>query len=255
MGTSGAYSGSGGKDGKHSREVMQQHLDSLAGGSSGDSRPELDPQLMQGIVNMLRPRASGAGGDGPSGGGGGGVGSGSRSGGGPQRSAAASARTTGRAAAAAYAYRTGDAATLQRLGLDYDELKTLGDDGEVARRIVTMACDAADSTIPDHEQRMVTADITEWILEHEEAGGQLPTPDEIVRQAIATIITSVALTENGDLINQHERGDVAESDVRDLAEALAHHAHLSVAGASEDEISRAIEDGIDTIRTILAGES
>ncbi|MDP9612865.1 hypothetical protein JOF35_005142 [Streptomyces demainii] len=210
---------------------------------------------MLGIVNMIRPRSGGAAGGGGPSGGGGGAGSGSRSGGGPQRSAAASARTAGRAAAAAYAYRTGDAATLRRLGLDYDELKALGDDGEVARRIVTMACDAADSTIPDHEQRMVTADITEWILEHEEAGGRLPTPDEIVRQTIATIIASVALTENGDLINQHEMGDVAESDVRDLAEALANQAGLSAEGAGEDEISRAIEDGIDTIRTILAGES
>jgi hypothetical protein len=118
-----------------------------------------------------------------------------------------------------------------------------------------MACDVADSTIPDHEQRMVTADVTEWILEHEEFGGRLPTPDEIVRQTIATIITSVALTESGDLINQHDMGDVAESDVRDLAEALANQADLSIGGASEDEISRAIEDGIDTIRTILAGES
>ncbi len=80
-------------------------------------------------------------------------------------------------------------------------------------------------------------------------------PDEIVRQTIATIITSVALTESGDLINQHDMGDVAESDVRDLAEALANQADLSIGGASEDEISRAIEDGIDTIRTILAGES
>ncbi|MYR38108.1 hypothetical protein GTX14_18690 [Streptomyces sp. SID4944] len=33
----------------------------------------------------------------------------------------------------------------------------------------------ADSTIPDHEERMVTADVTEWILEHEEFGGRLPT--------------------------------------------------------------------------------
>ncbi|MYR38109.1 hypothetical protein GTX14_18695 [Streptomyces sp. SID4944] len=48
---------------------------------------------------------------------------------------------------------------------------------------------------------------------------------------------------------------MAESDVRDLAEALANQADLSIGGASEDEISRAIEDGIDTIRTILAGES
>lgn len=253
MGTSGAYSGSGGRDGKRAREVMREHLDNLAGGSGTDKdRPSLDPQLMQSILKLLRPRTKGSS-DGPGGGGGGGAGAGS--GPGPQRSAAASAHTAGRAAAAAYAYRTGDAATLHRLGLDYDELRGLGDDGEVARRIVIMACDMADSTIPDHEQRMVTADIAEWILEHEEMGGRLPTPDEIVRQTIAAIITSITLVENGDLINRHGMADVAESDVRDAAEALANQADLSVTGASENEISRAIEDGIDTIRTILGGDS
>ncbi|MFF7216821.1 hypothetical protein ACFZAU_40975 [Streptomyces sp. NPDC008238] len=236
---------------------MREHLDHLAGGSaSGTDQPGLDPKMLRSIVNMIRPHVGGgSGGDGPGGGGGGSGSGGAGSGGGLQRSAAASARTAGRAAAAAYAYRAGDAATLQRLGLDYNELRSLGDDGEVARRIVTMACDAADSTIPDHEQRMVTADITEWILEHEDAGGRLPTPEEIVRQTIATIIASIALSESGDLVNQHEMADVAESDIRDAAEAMANQADLSVGGANEDEMGRAIEDGLEVIRSIFGGDS
>jgi len=113
---------------------------------------------------MIRPRASQGGGGGPAGSVGGSSGAGGRSGG-PQRSAAASARSAGRAAAAAYAYRTSDATTLERLGLDYNELRALGDEFEVLRRIVDVACGSPDSTIEDHEQRRIAADVAEWVLE------------------------------------------------------------------------------------------
>ena len=142
MGTSGAYSGSGGKDGKAIRDAIGDYLDGLPGSDTpGGERPPLDPVAVQRVINLIRRRAScGGGGDGPGGGGGGtSGGGGSRSGGGPQRSAAAAARTAGRAAAAAYAYRTGDAATLERLGLDYSALRALDDEFEVLRRIVDMA--------------------------------------------------------------------------------------------------------------------
>lgn len=255
MGTSGAYSGSGGKDGKAVRDAIGDYLDGLPGpdvpqGSNCDRQP-LDPAALQRVIHLIRPRSSGGGGgDGPSGGAGGGRasgGSGSRSGGGPQRSAAASARTAGRAAAAAYAYRTGDAATLERLGLDYNELRGLGDEFEVLRRIVDMACAAPDSTIEDHEQRLVAAEVGEWVLEQERDDNP-PTPEEIVRQTIATIIV-----ETGDLVNSHEQADVAESDIRDAAKAMAAQATLSVDGATEDEISRAVEAGLETIRGIVGG--
>lgn len=254
MGTSGAYSGSGGSNGRTAREAIADHLGAGGGPAAGNNRPAIDPRLLQSAVGLLRPRDSTGGRrDGPSGAGGGRVGSGdrSRAGGGAQRSVAASARTAGRAAAAAYAYRTGDATTLQRLGLDYAELRGLGDDGEVARRIVSMACGVSDSTIPDHEQRIVAADIAEWIFEQEESGGRLPTPEEIVRQTIASVIAIVILTETGNLLNQHELADVTESDIRDFAEAKAGQAALSVNGASEEEISRAVEDGIETLRSLL----
>ena len=262
MGTSGVYSGSGGKDGKAVRHAIGDYLDGLPGGDAptgpdGD-RPPLDPAALQRIIHLIRPRSSGgAGGDGPGGGGGvggraSGRGGGSRSGGGPARSAAGSARSAGRAAAAAYAYRTGDATTLQRLGLDYNELRGLDDDFEVLRRIVDMACSTPDSTIEDHEQRLVAAEVGEWVLEQERDGNP-PTPEEIVRQAIATIIAETLLVESGDLVNSHEQADVAESDIRDAAEAMAARATLSVAGATEDEISQAVEAGLETLRGIVGG--
>lgn len=215
MGTSGSYSSSGGRDGKAVRDAVEGYLDGLAGenapGTPDGERPPLDPADLRRVINLIRPRSSGGGGgDGPGGGGGGGGASGGgtdgRSGGGPQRSAAASARSAGRAGAAAYAYRTGDAATLARLGLDYNELRGLGDDFEVLRRIVDMACAASDSTIEDHEQRRVAANVGDWVLE-QETDGYLPTPEEIVRRSIAEIIAETLLVESGDLINSHDMAD------------------------------------------------
>jgi hypothetical protein len=258
MGTSGAYSGSGGKDGNAVRDAIDDYLDGLpapdAPNGADDDRPQLDPAAIQRVIHLIRPRSSGGGGgDGPGGGGGGGRvsgGGGSRSGGGPRRSAAAAARTAGRAAAAAYAYRTGDAATLQRLGLDYNELRSLGDEFEVLRRIVDMACSTPDSTIEDHEQRLVAAEVGEWVLAQERDGNP-PMPEEIVRQTIATIIAETLLVESGELVNSHGQADVAEKDIRDAAEAMAAQAMLSVDGATEDEISRAVEAGLETIRGIV----
>lgn len=263
MGTSGAYGGSGGRDGKAVRDAVAGHLDTIPGsggaGAADDDRPTLDPNDLRRIINLIRPRSTGgAGGDGPSGGGGRagsrGGGTGGRTGGGPQRSAATSARSAGRAAAAAYAYRTGDTATLARLGLDYGALQALGDDFEVLRRIVDMACGVSDSTIEDHEQRRVAANVGDWILE-QEADGYVPSPEEIVRRSISEIIAETLLVETGDLINQNAMADVAEQDIRDAAEALAAQANLSVGGATEDEISRAVEAGLETIRAIVGGGS
>lgn len=78
-----------------------------------------------------------------------------------------------------------------------------------------------------------------------------PTPEEIIRQTIATIIAETLLVESGDLVNSHEQADVAESDIRDAAEAMAAQATLSVDGATEDEISRGVEAGLETIRAIV----
>jgi hypothetical protein len=264
MGTSGAYSGSGGSDGKAIRDAIGDYLEGIAAPTDqtplGTNGQRLDPEAVRRILTLLRSaptRASGGGGPGGGGGSGSQVGTStgrSRTGGGPQRSMARSARTAGRAGTAAYAYRTGDAETLQRLGLDYDELRGLGDQFEVLRRIVDMACGTSDSTIEDHEQRLVAAEVAEWVLDLE-GSDYIPTPEEIVRQTIALIIAQTLLSETGNLINCTDNAIMAEQEIRDVAEALANQAQLSVDGATEDEITRAIESGIETLRSIRGGPS
>lgn len=247
MGTSGAYTGSGSRDGRAVREAVADLITNL-----DTPARTLDPSAARRAVHLLRPRShSGHGADGPSGGGGvAGVG---RTGGGAVRSALASSRSAGRAAAAAAAYRVADAATLARLGLDYNELRSLGDDFEVLRRIVEAACTTADSTIEDHEQRLIAAEIAEWVLDRD-TDGTAPSPEETVRHAIATIIAVTLLTEAGDLINNSDNAGVAECDIRDAAEALADRASLSVNGVTDAELSTAIEQGLDTLRTIVLGD-
>jgi hypothetical protein len=274
MGTSGSYTGSGGKLGDDLRDNINDWLNADPGPSpptppeppDGDpdpreqssgpqSRPRLDPNALLPIVGMLRPRTSGSGsGDGPGGGGGeAGGGGGGRRGGGPQRSAAASAGSAGRAAAAAYAYRTGDAATLERLGLDFNALSALGDPFLVTREIVEAVCGSrGDSTIEDHEQRLVAAAVAEWVLT-EQDGGAPPRPEEIVRHTIALVISEAVASETGELFDESNRSDVSEQDILDAAEALAARAQLSADGASEDDFSRAIEQGIEALRNILDG--
>jgi hypothetical protein len=268
MGTSGSYSGSGGKPGKDLRDDVGNWLDSLpdSDGSdpqpddTGDDRPHLPPESLLHAVELLRPRGSGSGGGGAGGvqGAGGGAGGGgrSRSGGGPQRSATRSAATAGRAAAAALAYRSGDAAELARLGLDYEELRTLDDPLEVTRRIVDAACGAqGESTIEDHEQRYVAAQVAEWVLEH--GDGATLSPEEIVRTTLARIIEEIVASETGELIRQGQRPawatQVAESEIREAAEILAERARFSVNGVTEDEFARAIEEGVETLRSIMGG--
>jgi len=271
MGTSGSYSGSGGKIGDGIRDDVGNWIDSLPSGagppdgapgdSDGDAgpgapaQPKLDPKVLLPIVGLLRPRSRGGGGaDGPGGGGGGGRGTGSgRRGGGPIRTVGGSASTAGRAAAAAYAFRSGDTATLDRLGLDFAELTALGDQFEITRRIVEAACGPrADSTIEDHEQRLVAADVAEWVLT-QDVDGQLPSPEEIVRHTIALIIADTVLSETGEVINNSGHAELAESEIRDAAEALAAREELSADGVNETEFAEAIERGIETLRGIVEG--
>ena len=265
MGTSGAYSGSGGKDGKKVRDAVADHVSGIpgtGGRKNGNTQhPRLDPNSIAPIINLFRPPSSrGGGADGPGGGRGGrarGSGSGtsgSGTGGGPRRSVARSARSAGRAAAAAYAYRTGDTATLARLGLDYAKLTALADDFEVLRQIVEMACSSPDSTIEDHEQRLVAADVAEKLL-GDDGSNPLPPLEDIVRETIATIIAQTVLVETGDQLNQGTTAEAAEADIRDAAQALAERATLSITGATETEMAKAIEDGIESLRTILGRAS
>lgn len=269
MGTSGAYGGSGGAIGDRIRESVSELIDSLTAGKEAPSDdsgggelphapapPRLDPKVLLPTVGLLRTRMPGGGsGDGPGAGGsanhGGGGSAGGRRSGGPVRTAVAAARSAGRAAAAAYAYRTGDVTGLERLGLNYAELRELGDSFEVTRRIVDAACgQQASSTIEDHEQRLVAADVAEWVLA-QDLGDHAPDPEEIVRHTIALVIAEVVLSEAGKIINDSEHCELAEQEIRDAAEALAAREALSADGVSETEFAAAIERGIETLRRIL----
>lgn len=283
MGTSGSYTGGGGAAGHDLRDEISRWLDLLPpsgdrprpdgkpqpGGvvepaASPPDIPRLPPETLLPAVQLFEPsrmplRPSGRRGRGgvgaPSGGGSGGVWGrdGGRRGGGARRSTSASASTAGRAAAAAYALRTHDAATLAQLGLNYAELRSL-DSFEQVRRIVDAACGPiGDGTIEDDERRHVAAQVAEWVLEQGEAGSE-PDLEEVLRETIATIIFEAAATETGDLIRNGKHPPWAsvegERQLRDAARALADRARLTPGTATADDITRAIQEGIETLRYI-----
>jgi hypothetical protein len=279
MGTSGSYTGGGGKPGKDLRDGIADWVDTLPSsppsdgappaptndGSAHDEAPgalptpNLGPTALLPVIGLFASRPHGRS-DGP-GGGGGGISSGKGSGGsgggrrgGAQRSAALSAATAGRAAGAAYAYRTGDAATLSELGLDYEALRASGDSITISQRIVQVACGASsDGTIEDDERREVAARVTLWVLEENENGAP-PNPDEIARYALAEILFEAMAVEGAALLRDGKRPAwvtrQGERQMRETANVLAQQANLSPQGASIAELERAIEDGLETLRAI-----
>lgn len=258
MGTSGSYSGSGGRSGRQLRREIGRWLEGLPTGPPPENEP-VDRSRYQLPVRVAR-RALGLFGPGTgSGNGEGGVreagyrGGGGRVGG-AKRSVIRSARSAGRAAAAAYAFGTADRDVLSELGLDYDDMRALNDPLEVSRRIVEAACGPrSESTIDHEEQRWVAASIAEWVFQEQEAGA-LPQPDEIARKAIAFIIFEAMSSEAGELINSGDRPDWTiswtDEELRDAAEVLSQRAQLSVEGVTNAEFAMAIENGLETLRAI-----
>jgi hypothetical protein len=278
VGTSGAFGGSGGKDAEDLRDSLADWLSeapdpgaTTAPGDAESVKPSADPgpkdpttpTLPVTSINLrpvIRILASGGGhGDGPGGGGGGGTrgggSGGGRSGGGVRRSIGATSRAVGRAGALARAYASGDRASIERAGLNYDDLLGLGDMVAVGTKIVEAAFETqADSTMADDEAREIVASIVEWILECPAA--QTPTPDEIVRRSIELMIADVTLTEVGDHIRaepSREKRAGAEQEIRDAAEVYARQVTLTNTGASESEIAAAIKDGIRELGQIFGG--
>lgn len=279
MGTSGSYSGAGGKAGKDVTSGLSDWVATLpAGGvneapSSTTDRPvqgvpgtphvvQLPPKVVSGLLALLRPSSGSGSGSGGASMGGGGRASGGGAGGGGGSGRAGSGRSTrrmssvgGRAAAGAYAYATGDRATLGRLGLNYDDLRALGDPFEVTRQIVGAVCGPrASSTLEDAEERYVAAAVADYVLA-QSVEGSPPDLDDVARYAIAAIMTEVLSSELGAALN--ERPDevvaVAESELREAAKALASQATLTATGPTESELSAAIESGIETLRVIYGG--
>lgn len=269
MGTKGSYTGGGGVAGGDLREEITNWLDGLPPSPPSPppddreppeerpDRPPLPPESLLPTIGLFRPRSSG-GGDGPGGMGGGrgrpAAGGGGGRGGGAQRTTTRASSRAGRAAAAAYALRTGNAAVLAELGLDYDQLRASDDPIDVTRQIVSAVCGPLpDGTIEDDEERRAAAEIAQWVLEAND-GGAPPDPSEIVREAIATIIFEAATTETAaTLRNSDHAVEITletERQMRNTARVLADRAELTATGPTPSELERAIEQGIETLRAI-----
>ena len=163
----------------------------------------------------------------------------------------------GRAGAGAYAFALGDERELGSLGLDYAELQALDDPLEVARRIVDAVCgQQTDSTLEEAEERYVAAAVADWVLTQNESG-ELPDADDVARFTIAAIITEVLSSELGAAMRDRpgEVSEVAEEELRAAAWILAEQAELSASGPTADELTRAIEDGVERLRDIYGDRS
>ncbi|MFI5506231.1 hypothetical protein ACIA48_02095 [Mycobacterium sp. NPDC051804] len=270
MGTKNGYTGGGGKSGKALRDNLTEWLDGLDLPSEDNTLadvppqslptavPQIQPQQLLPALNLFAPR--GGAGDGP-GGGGGGSPSGSGTGvqGGAQRSVTSSSRTAGRAAAAAYALRTGNEQVLEQLGLDYASLRDNTDITDVARQIVVAACGPlSDGTIEAEEQRVVAAEIAQYVMEAAGDGDNPPPLDEIVREAIAVILFEAISNETASMLHDGQQPVwatvEAERQMRDTAHALAFRAELSPTGPSSEEFSEAIARGMEAMRRIWSSE-
>lgn len=273
MGMKNSYSGGGGKPGKDLRQNLEAWLNGLAdldpppdANPPPDAPPELSfdipalrPEQLMPAIALFRPRTGGSAdgpGDGGGADGGGGTGTGGGARGGAQRSVTGSSRTAGRAAAAAYALRTGNVQLLYELGLDYDSLRSNPDVTDVARQIMVAACGPLpDGTIEEEEQRVVAAQVAQYVLEAN-ADGVPPAPEEIVRETIAVVIFEAVSNETAAMLHNGERPAWATAEaerlMRETAHALALRAPLSPTGPTPAEFSEAIARGIEMMNQIWA---
>jgi DNA gyrase/topoisomerase IV subunit B len=167
-------------------------------------------------------------------------------------------KAAGRAGRLALAYSSGDREVLREAGLNYDELRALGDPIAIGIKIVEAAFESqADSTVADAEERDIVAGVVEWILE--QPGEHPPTPEEVVRKSIETTIAETALTEVSATVYAKaasaDKRRSLERQIRDVAAEYAAQATLSPTGATEQEMSRAIEGGIRDIGKIFGVKS
>lgn len=257
MGTKGSYSGS--VAGGEVRDGLDDWLASLPGGDGPPPSGE-DNQSQPSLFSALRPSQNTPAGRvlptaalfrSSRGGGGSGRGRSSDS---LIRSAAGSARSAGRGAAAAYAYRVGDAQTLRDLGLDYDALRANPNIFEVVHQIAQKVCeDLPPGTIDTAEQMEVVGRLAEWLVDTDTSGAEVSL-GQIAEEAVGLILAEAYLVETASTLNEkHMTGAQRaefEDGVRQAAEELAAYANLTPTGPSPGEFTRAIEDGLEYLRTI-----
>lgn len=280
MGTSGSFSGSGGKDAGSLRDAISGWLDSQptsdpntqpatdpssAGDASSDSASSdsaavpstnhLNPASLAPAVRLWGApsssrSSSGSGGSTRSRSSGGGT-SGGRSSGGVRRTVSRVAGPAGRAGSLALAYSTGNRQALEAAGLNYDQLRTL-DPLAAGQQILAIAFEGQpDGTIEDSESRMIVAELVSWILEAPE--DHKPEPDEIVRHSIELMIAQATLTEVGETIrkdsNPTKRRE-AEVEIKRGAQVMAAQITLNGTGATAAEITTAIAGRVDQLVNI-----
>ncbi|WP_434969649.1 hypothetical protein [Microbacterium sp. bgisy207] len=276
MGTSGSFGGSGGKDAGDLRDNIAAWLDAAGGPGAADgadtsgadgadhasdpprpgtpAQPRVD--LGPALRVLLNSRGRGGRSDGPGGGGGGGArgGGGGRSSGGATRSVGRVSRAAGRAGRLALAYSSGNREALREAGLNYDELQSLGNPVAIGLKIIEATFESqADSTVADAEERDIVATVVEWILE--QPADHPPTPEDVVRKSIETTIAETALTEVSATIYakdaSFEKRRSLERQIRDVAAEYAAQATLNPAGATEQQMAQAIQNGIRDIGQIF----
>ncbi|TDU29317.1 hypothetical protein EDF61_10256 [Arthrobacter sp. JUb115] len=266
MGTSGSFKGSGGADANSLRDSIASWLDDVPVGviapddPAAESEPAvsgdpagprvvptaLDPASLAPIIRLWR---RGGGGDGPGGVGSGGAGSGrtaGRSSGGPKRTVGRVAGPAGRASAMARAYATGDSQSLERAGLNYNELRALNDPLEIGKRIADAAFETQpDGSIEDSEARIIVSQLVTWMMAAPEADPR--QPDEIVRHTIELMIIQGTINEVGSTIRaEKDRGKrrAVEAEIKSAAAVMASQVTLGDSGTSPTEISQAIESNV-----------
>lgn len=274
MGTKGSFTGAGGKIGDDLRDGIDDWLDSLPGGpgagagpadsdggsaadapaspylpskpgTTGSNTPKLSPTARRVLPTAVLFRTSS------------GAGSKARKGAAAAqfpRSAALSSRTAGRGAAAAYAYRTGNAQVLRDLGLDYEALRANPNVIDVVHQIVQKICeDLPPGDIDTDEQTHVVAEIAGWIITAQ-PDADAPSPEEIAVETLATVLKWAYLTTTAAELNTKDMDGpervAFEKEIRAACEELAAQAQLTPTGATGQEFSKAIEDGINYLQHI-----
>lgn len=279
MGTSGSYSGSGGRDWNDLNGAIDDWLTALSEGTDveGDEvdaegtgpedtpsdNPDSGEQIDPAIVAALRPlgRAILSGGrgrgDGPSGGGGGGSpGAGPRTGGrspsGSGRSRARVGRVGGRLAVGIAGLRDGDADALRTIGLDLTELQALDPYRQAQRLLEAATEENVAITLEEDEVHKAVNRTAIWALT--DAAG--PEVNEVIRRFIVEYVCEVFFTEGGTTLRSGLRDGVfavgVEDRVRDTVTALARQAPVQGTNLSAENLGLAVEGVLEQTLMIHA---
>ena len=113
----------------------------------------------------------------------------------------------------------------------------------------------ADSKLEEAEERYVAASVADWVLEQSE-DGELPDVDDVARMR-SLRLSLRSSSELGEALRDRpdEVADVAEDELRDAAMVLARQAELTTSGPTEDELTRAIEEGLEKLQLIYGNGS